>query len=295
MKPLLSHLGLGTAQFGAVYGINNKGRMVSDADMNRILCMARDKGIKTIDTAVAYGQAEQRLGQHDLSSFDVVTKIMAPETLEAATQFNPENMINTSLDRLGLSQLDAVLVHNAEQIPLDILSRVISKLDLLVEKGLCRKTGVSLYDPAKLSALFPEYVPRLVQVPFNVFDQRLTDGNLQQLCQMKDVEIHVRSIFLQGLLLMEKKSVPDYFQPWAGQFAGWRDHLASHGLSSVEGIMGFVNMHKDKTVSRFIIGAETPEQFEMMIAAAETPALAYSGYMRCDDLGLIDPTRWKLS
>lgn len=295
MKPLLSHLGLGTAQFGTVYGINNQGGMVSDADMYRILCLARDQGIKTIDTAAAYGHAEERLGQHDLSSFDVVTKIMAPETHEGIARFSPEDIVHASLDRLGLSQLDAVLVHNAEQIPLDVLPGVISKLDILVEKGLCRKAGVSLYDPEKLSALLLEYVPGLVQVPFNVFDQRLTDGNLQQLCQMHQVEIHVRSIFLQGLLLMEKKSVPDYFQPWAGQFAGWRDHLASHGLTSVEGIMGFVNMHKDKTVSRFIIGAETPEQFEMMIAAAETPVIFHPENLRCDDLGLIDPTRWVLS
>jgi len=57
MKPFLSHLGLGTAQFGAIYGINNQGKMVSDADLNRILCLARDLGIRTLDTAVAYGQA----------------------------------------------------------------------------------------------------------------------------------------------------------------------------------------------------------------------------------------------
>ena len=295
MKPLLSHLGLGTAQFGAIYGINNQGKMVSDADLNRILCLARDLGIRTLDTAVAYGQAEERLGRHDVSSFDVVTKITAPETREGAAQFSPENTVHASLDRLGIAQLDAVLVHNAEQIPLDVLPMVMSKLDLLVDKGICRKAGLSLYGPEKLSALLPEYAPGLVQLPFNIFDQRLTDGNLPELCQIYDVEIHVRSIFLQGLLLMEKESVPDYFQPWEAQFAAWRDHLGSRGLTAVEGVMSFVNMHKGNTASRFIIGAETPEQFEMMIAAAETPAPAHAENLRCDDLGLIDPTRWKLS
>ena len=135
MKPLLSHLGLGTAQFGAIYGINYQGKMVSDADLNRILCLARDLGIRTLDTAVAYGQAEERLGQHDVSSFDVVTKITAPETHEGAAEFSPENIVHESLDRLGIAQLDAVLVHNAEQIPLDVLPMVMSKLDLLAEKG----------------------------------------------------------------------------------------------------------------------------------------------------------------
>ena len=94
---------------------------------------------------------------------------------------------------------------------------------------------------------------------------------------------------------MEKKSVPDYFQPWEAQFAAWRENLGSRGLTAVEGVMGFVNMHKGNTVSRFIIGADTPEQFEMMIAAAETPAPAHAENLRCDDLGLIDPRRWKLS
>ena len=294
MEPLLSHFGLGTAQFGAIYGINNQGKIVSDMDLNRILCLARDLGIRTLDTAVAYGQAEERLGQHDVSSFDVVTKITAPKTCEGAAQFNPENIVLASLNRLGIAQLEAVLVHNADQIPFDVLPIVMSKLDLLVEKGICSKAGFSLYGPEKLSTLLPEYAPGLVQLPFNIFDQRLTDGNLPELCQIYDVEIHVRSIFLQGLLLMEKESVPDYFQPWEAQFAAWRDNLGSRGLTAVEGVMGFVNMHKN-IVSRFIIGAETPEQFEMMIAAAETPAPAHAENLRCDDLGLIDPTRWKLS
>ncbi len=87
MEPLLSHFGLGTAQFGAIYGINNQGKIVSNMDLNRILCLARDLGIRTLDTAVAYGQAEERLGQHDVSSFDVVTKITAPKTCEGAAQF----------------------------------------------------------------------------------------------------------------------------------------------------------------------------------------------------------------
>ena len=293
MEPLLSHFGLGTAQFGAIYGINNQGKIVSDMDLNRILCLARDLGIRTLDTAVAYGQAEERLGQHNVSSFDVVTKITAPKTYKGAAQFNPENIVHASLDRLGIAQLDAVLVHNAEQIPLDVLPMVMSKLDLLVDKGICRKAGLSLYGPEKLSALLPEYAPGLVQLPFNIFDQRLTDGNLPELCQIYDVEIHVRSIFLQGLLLMEKESVPDYFQPWEAQFAAWRDNLGSRGLTAVEGVMGFVNMHKN-IVSRFIIGAETPEQFEMIIAAAEQ-APAHAENLRCDDRGLIDPTRWKLA
>ena len=97
--------------------------------MKRILCLARDLGIRTLDTAVAYGQAEERLGQHNVSSFDVVTKITAPKTYEGAAQFNPENIVHASLDRLGIAQLDAVLVHNAEQIPLDVLPMVMSKLD----------------------------------------------------------------------------------------------------------------------------------------------------------------------
>ena len=93
---------------------------------------------------------------------------------------------------------------------------------------------------------------------------------------------------------MEKKSVRIIFD-WEAQFAAWRENLGGRGLTAVEGVMGFVNMHKGNTVSRFIIGAETPKQFQMMIAAAETPAPAHAENLRCDDLGLIDPRRWKLS
>lgn len=295
MESIASHLGLGTAQFGTIYGVNNQGKMVSDADLRRILCQARDLGMRTIDTAVAYGQAEQRLGGYDLKPFDVITKITAPETLKDLSKFKPEEMIRASLDRLGIDCLDAVLVHNADQMPLDVLPDVMAKLDILVEKGLCRRTGLSLYDPQKLCVFIPKYQPGVIQVPFNVFDQRLADDNVQKLCQKHDVEIHARSIFLQGLLLMEQTSTPNYFLPWRDNFALWYDRLNKFGLAPVEGVMSFVNQHKGKTASRFIIGAETPKQLEMIIAAIETPAILSTDDLRCDDLGLINPTRWTLS
>jgi aryl-alcohol dehydrogenase-like predicted oxidoreductase len=295
MDASLTHLGLGTAQFGSVYGISNQGKMVSDGDLDLILSLLRDHQIITLDTAAAYGQAEQRLGQRDLSSFDIVTKIAAPETEDNLHAFDPERMIAESLDRLGISTLDAVLIHNAEKIAPDTLIKVLSELHLLVEQGICRKIGVSLYNPYKLLELLGKIPLSLAQIPFNVFDQRLLDEDIQNLIKKHDVEIHARSIFLQGLLLMEKANIPDYFQPWQKQLALWQGYLNSHGITALKGVMGFVNKYKNHHVSRFIVGLETPQQLNMIINSSKTPLIDQISNFHCDDLNLINPSNWVLS
>ena len=181
MKASLTHLGLGTAQFGTVYGLSNQGKMVSDTDLDYILSILKEQKIQTLDTAVAYGHAEERLGYRDLSSFNVVTKIIVPETNHGLNQFVPERSIEQSLIRLRISRLDAVLIHNADKIALDTLINILSKIQVLVESGICRKVGVSLYNPYKLEYLLGRTELGLAQIPFNVFDQRLMEEKLQTL------------------------------------------------------------------------------------------------------------------
>ncbi len=294
MKASLTHLGLGTAQFGTVYGLSNQGKMVSDTDLDYILSILKEQKIQTLDTAAAYGHAEERLGYRDLSSFNVVTKIIVPETNHGLKQFVPERSIEQSLIRLRISRLDAVLIHNADKIALDTLINILSKIQVLVESGICRKVGVSLYNPYKLEYLLGRTELGLAQIPFNVFDQRLMEEKLQTLIKKNKLEIHVRSIFLQGLLLLEKTAIPNYFKPWQNYLELWRKYLKARGITELDAVMSFVNKYKKKYISRFIFGVETPQQLSMIIKSSKIPPIGEIKHLRCDDLNLIDPSRWKL-
>jgi aryl-alcohol dehydrogenase-like predicted oxidoreductase len=286
-------IGLGTAQFGNAYGVSNAGQIVSDHDVDAMLVVARTHGIRTIDTAVAYGKAEERLGKNNLSDFDIVTKVVAP--LNGKNLGYLETQIQQSLSRLGVGSLDAVLVHNAEAVCLTTLAKVLGKLEQMIGRGICRRIGVSLYDPQKIIEIAKTHRVDLVQVPFNVIDQRLSDGNVLSWCQKQNIDVHVRSVFLQGLLLMDRSELPDYFIPWLDILDKWSAWNCMNNTNLIEGAFGFVNGYRDQGISRFVIGCSNAEQLSAIIRYANAKACRDVEALRCDDLKLINPAFWSLS
>ena len=285
------NIGLGTAQFGGAYGVSNFGHTVSDKDLRTMLSLARCHGIRTIDTAAAYGDSEQRLGEHGLEDFDIVTKVFVSmrEQLD-----NLETQIQRTLSDLKIEHLDAVLVHNAEAIPSSALVEALGKLDRMIGRGICKRIGVSLYEPRKIIEIAKIHRIDLVQVPFNAIDQRLSDGNVLSWCQNKGIDLHVRSVFLQGLLLMNRKSLPSYFKPWLNVVDKWLAWNCLNDTSPLEGALGFVNGYKDKGISRLIIGSNNAEHLSAFIRCANVGPTKGAEALRCDDLKLINPALWNL-
>lgn len=291
MLDIVSQLGLGTAQFGSAYGIASDGKGVSDEAMMNMLTKAREAGVTTLDTAQAYGNAEERLGQHDLKGFDIVTKINIPTG--TLSNFDSERLISESLSRLGVEQIDAVLVHNTESAPTDRLAEALGMMAVLIEKGLCRRIGVSMYNPGRLEIAAKAYPISIVQLPFNVFDQRLVQGNILEQCRQLGIEVHVRSIFLQALLVTEPANIPPYFQPWADNLRAYWDWTRRPKLVPyVQAALNFVSSHINSGIHRLIVGADSPRQLGEIIASASETNPLPAPELSCDDINLINPSLW---
>jgi aryl-alcohol dehydrogenase-like predicted oxidoreductase len=159
-------LGLGTVQFGLSYGISNKSGKTSDEEVQKILKTAKHKGINVLDSASAYGNAEEVLGQNDISGFKLVSKFLPPSEGEKILSQLKQSMVNLRLDSLY-----GYLAHR----PMDVLvhPEQWEELQGFKAEGTVEKIGFSLNEPEELEKLIDKgFVPDLVQVPYNYFDRR---------------------------------------------------------------------------------------------------------------------------
>ncbi len=287
----MSKLALGTAQFGQPYGVANVTGQVSAHVVAQILERAREAGLDTLDTAISYGVSESRLGEAGVRRWRVISKL--PPVPEGATGIDEwaEMQLHGSLERLRLSELEALLIHDALELLRPHGSDLVAVLDTLKRRGLIRAAGVSVYAPTDLERVLAVWRPDIVQAPCNVFDRRLTrSGWLRELSQRK-IRVHIRSVFLQGLLLMDRASRPPWFERWAGLLDRWGKWCGENQVSALQAALGFVQALPD--VERVIVGVDTCGQLEEILAA-ERVVLPAPEDLASEDPDLIEPRRWKL-
>lgn len=295
MSKYASKLGLGTAQWGMKYGVSNTQGQTPLEEVNRILRVARRAGISLLDTASLYGNAEQTLGHFDLSSFRVITK--TPRLgKDFVSKADVENLVQTffaSLQKLGLKSIYGVLLHNAEDIFAPHGTQLIDALERLKSQGLISKIGVSIYDSSQIKKALDIFKPDIIQLPINVLDQRLIqDGTIAHLSGL-GIEVHARSAFLQGLLLMSSNDRPPYFEPWAPLLSRWQRFCSDQLTSPLHAALGFVCGLKD--VSHALVGVQNQHQLKEILDNSTT--LDYSDFdqFASDDPKLLDPSVWSLA
>ncbi|TCV84258.1 aldo/keto reductase [Sulfurirhabdus autotrophica] len=281
---------LGTVQFGLPYGVANQDGQVSRSVAKDMLKLAEANGIDTLDTAIAYGESETCLGEVGTQGFKLVTKLPSVPVDCADVSGWVQEQVNESLARLGVSVVYGLLLHRSEQLLGKGGKALFQTLQGLKEAGQVQKVGVSIYDPSELEALIPQYRFDLVQAPFNLVDRRLhTTGWLQRLKHV-GVEIHARSAFLQGLLLMPRADIPAKFAPWTELWDKWHNWLASHSVSAVQACLAYPLSFSE--VDRVVIGADSVSQLEQIIRAANSAVSDELPDLHCDAEDLINPSHW---
>jgi aryl-alcohol dehydrogenase-like predicted oxidoreductase len=199
----INKIGLGTVQFGLPYGISNKNGQTSHLEVKQIIDYATNIGIRYIDTAYGYGEAEEVIGQNDLSKFRIISKFALLESNETL-----EDQLSISLKRLNLKSIYGYMAH----IPLSLLDddKLWNDLLRLKSEKKVEKIGYSLNSPLELEQLLSkDRIPDIIQVPYNYFDNRFKD----QLIELKKngCEIHTRSCFLQGLFFSDTTTLSSHF------------------------------------------------------------------------------------
>jgi aryl-alcohol dehydrogenase-like predicted oxidoreductase len=260
-KALSSRIGLGTVQFGLDYGISNTHGQLTGDTVKELLQIAVENHIDTLDTAHGYGDAEKVLGNTGLASvFSIVSKIPAgvhaPGLREAFRE---------SLNRLGVDGLYGLLFHDfstwqADEKLWDILAGMRAE-------GTIQKAGFSLYYPQQLEKLLDRGIPfDLVQLPYNIFDRRF-EPFLETLSE-KGVEVHIRSVFLQGIFFLKEDTLRKKFGDKIAYDVWKIKNLALENAIPVHALLLNLPL-QNPFISKVIIGVEGPQTLRQNIAALE--------------------------
>ncbi|MEX0734713.1 MAG: aldo/keto reductase [Steroidobacteraceae bacterium] len=282
-------LALGTAQFGMAYGVSGRVGPVPLREVREILECAWNCGIRMLDTAPAYGDIEAHLcGAAGQRAFSIVSKIPALPELPgplAVEKFVRES-IRITRARLG-SRLNTLLFHRGVDL-LDTHGAAAweSATDAAAQANI--RLGISCYSPEEAIAVIAKFPIEVAQLPGNAFDQRLSLNGV--LDGLGSVEIHLRSVFLQGLLLLPAAAAAARVPEAAGPLAAWTQWRNERRIDPVRAALGVA-----KSLPRVrycVVGVDRQSQLEEIAAAwASTGALAAES-LATTDPGVIDPRRW---
>ncbi|MBU2869962.1 aldo/keto reductase [Colwellia sp. E2M01] len=297
-------LALGTVQFGLDYGISNQQGQVPKSEVAQILLHAKSLGINTLDCAGAYGNSEKVLGElQESEHFNLVSKIPAltPQQISILPFFEQSlvDLNRNKLDTLLFHQADNLLNHpNKEQI--------FSEISQLKAQNLVKRIGISVYSPEQLKAISKQFTLDIVQAPINIFDQRFISTDMLSLYQKSSLLIHARSLFLQGLLLIEAEKLPPYFYPFKEELSAFdklAKYLSCSKLTLALSVLAQDSHNKcipiNSVIDKIVVGVCNTEQLiEMVNAYQQAKKLSISieeiNLLADNRLELINPSLWQV-
>nr|WP_294937016.1 aldo/keto reductase [uncultured Flavobacterium sp.] len=278
---------LGTVQFGINYGISNTHGVPSDTELKAIFSAAEDGGIECLDTAQAYGNAEERLGQFSGNHFKIITKFPNVSGNEEL-----EKMLSESLIRLKSDSIYGYLAHNA-----DILIEKTFLWETLQQaksKGKIQKIGFSLYSPEQLEKLLElNCIPDLVQLPYSILDRKF-ENKLAELKQL-GTEIHVRSVFLQGLYFTNPTTLPEKLLPLKSALTDLQNICNESEVTVGDAALNYVISNSN--IDQIVMGVETAEQLKQNIQSVLNWKLGSDLFSKIEaieikDKSLLNPVNW---
>ena len=260
---LFSRIGLGTAQFGRDYGIANKGGKIPREGVFDILKSAAERGINLLDTASAYGDSEAVIGEFikkGPSPFRVVSKF----SLDPYKEGGLKQLLRQSLAKMNTAGVYGYLAHRLTDVLND--ERLWADMLEVKRQGLVQKIGVSVYSPRELEELDKRGIKfDLIQFPYSIFDRRFE--KCMHGLKQKNIEIHARSVFLQGLAFMKADQLPGHLKEAGAPLRGLAELSLKHGISVQSLCLNFalLNPHID----RVIMGVDGLRHFEENLKGLE--------------------------
>tara|TARA_A100001035_G_scaffold175900_1_gene139724 strand:- start:3890 stop:4777 length:888 start_codon:yes stop_codon:yes gene_type:complete len=239
----MKNLCLGTAQLGLDYGITNKTGKINHNETELLLKRAVNENIKYFDTAFSYGDSEEKIGEMlKDEDIEIITKfstnINRSFNLEDINLLN--NLFELSLKRLKRNSINAYLLHNPNDFTKGNSKLLLNWLKSIKEKNLIKRIGVSIYNANDLKNI-PLKEIDIIQMPLSIYDQRLLDNSIINKLLDNGIAIHIRSIFLQGLLLQDANKWPEMInQRFRDHHKNYQNIIKSNNLSLLEGTISFI-------------------------------------------------------
>jgi aryl-alcohol dehydrogenase-like predicted oxidoreductase len=282
---------LGTAQLGTDYGIAYKSKKISFKEFQSIMDIAKNAGVNSIDTAMTYGDSHKVLGMLGVDGWSITTKLPSvPDDIISIKEWYM-HAIASSLRELKIKKIETLLIHDVKELSGRFGAELIRLLNSSKTKGDVTNIGVSIYTPEELDVFYHNFQPDIVQCPFNIFDQRICSSGWLQKLNDDDVEVHARSIFLQGLILRDISELNSYFEPWLSDFKKWESYCSDYNISKLQAALGFVKA--ENRIKKIIVGIENCNQLKEILEAYQAHTNEIFDGPR-EDKALLNPLMWKI-
>lgn len=285
----MAHLVLGTVQFGMNYGINNQSGQPDIDEVRGILALAKELGIRELDTAQGYGDAEEILGK-TISSKDEF--IVHSKFFLKKSNLHLKACLDVSLENLKIKKLGYFYFHKFSDFLIFKNNYTYEELNLINEFSF--GLAVSLYDEEEFKMVLQCDFIKAIQLPYNIFDSSLEKIELMKIAHAKGIKLYCRSVFLQGLFFMEPAALPVKLQPFKQSLMALRELSLMCGFSITELALGFVKNRFE--LNGILIGVDTKEQLITNVSAwnIELPDIVLDklNKLNFDNKELLLPKNW---
>ena len=287
----MTKLVLGSVQFGINYGISNQHGKTKFSEVKKILNFAKDSKIKIIDTAAAYGDSEEILGKTGVENFNFISKLPKIPKNCKDVDYWVQNNVETSLNKLRIKKLYGLLIHHTKDLSSTFGKKLVNSIQKIRSNGLVKKIGISIYEISEIETALKILKFDIVQAPLNIIDRRLeTSGILSKLKNLK-VEVHTRSTFLQGLLLLPREKIPVKFNRWSNIWDRWSLELKEKKLNPIEACLSYPMSLSE--VDHIVVGVNNLDQLKKLIKLSKSKiSTSDLSFMISNEKKLINPTNW---
>lgn len=289
---------LGTAQFGNIYGITNRNKIeLNINEIKKFLILLKKNKIEFIDTALNYKNVDKKLEKTkiNLNRFKIITKIPKPKTKEKFYKRKILRKILKSREILKIKSFHSILIHNCQDLNSKQAKLIRDTLIELKDKKLTKKIGLSVYNAKDLNFMFKFFIPDLIQVPHNVFDNRFMQSKILNKIFKYKIELHVRSVFLQGLLLTDIKNMNLKFSKWKKLFEKWDLYCKKNKTSKLEAAVSLAM--KNKKIKKIVVGFSNIDEFIEFLKIRVKNKLIAPRFLTDNEKNidkLINPYSWKI-
>ena len=284
---------LGTAQFGLDYGVSNYTGQVDLNEVKNILTLCSEHGVCHFDTAQAYGDSESILGMTLGKDASITSKVPSLDNSNYKIGDWIRASVEKSISNLGRTFIDELLFHRVTDILNGDKLEIASTLSELKTEGIIRKAGVSVYDFDNLHYLIEHFDIDVIQAPFNIFDRRLVDEGWADVIKNNNIRLDVRSVFLQGLLLMSNEQRNNYFSQWKTlwvEFDSWQ--VMHPQFSKLDLCLQFVKQYPQ--IDNVVIGVQSTSELQQVLSSFYSDKNVTMPSFNCSDINLLNPSRWNL-
>ena len=281
----------GTAQLIKDYGLNNAN--ITKVELEKIFTILDKNNIIYIDTAINYHNVLKKLGKFDLSKFKIINKFpKIKSNSEEDMRKEIEIFFELSFKNLNINKIDTVLLHDLEDIKnnekVNLFLNIFNEYKI---KNYVSKFGISIYDPKFIQDI--NYIDKIdvIQAPYNLIDREIEEKDFLKIINQKKIEIHARSIFLQGLLLAKNDLLYSKFKKWMPIWNRWDKFKDKyHNVDPAEICFNFVKSRK--FIDKIIVGVNSCQQLQNIMKYKSSEINYNFPNLLSRDHNLIYPYNW---